>query len=152
MAATGAYFGSRIRALGLVTVVAMAVSFTRPAPPARTLEGLADLLGRAAEGTVLPGEVRWEPSGGLLVDTLLGRRALFLCIPASGRERDVYRAQVRLSLEGQPIEVRGLRNITETPLGDDAGLEIRGTIAAFATTAYDRVQGVTVLDLGGVQP
>jgi hypothetical protein len=152
MTAMGVYLGSRIRALGLFTVVATAVSFARPAPPPRTLEGLADLLAGAAKGAVVPGEVQWEPSRGVLADALLGRRVLFLCAPSTGRERDVYRARVRLSLEGQPIEVTGLRNITETPLGDDAGLEIRGTMAAFATTAYERVQGVTLLDLDGVEP
>lgn len=148
----GVYLGSRIRALGFLTVVATMASFARPAPPPRTLEGLADLLGSTAKGAVVPGEVQWEPSRGVVGDALLGRRVLFLCAPSSGRERDVYRARVRLSLEGQPIEVMGLRNITETPLGDDAGLEIRGTSAAFATTAYERVQGVTLLDLDGVEP
>jgi hypothetical protein len=152
MTAMGVYLGSRIRALGLVTVVATAASFARPAPPPRTLEGLADLLGGAAAGAVAPGEVQWEPSRGVLGDALLGRRVLFLAAQSAGRERDVYRARVRLSLEGQPVEVTGLRNITETPLGDDAGLEIRGTMAAFATTAYERVQGVTLLDLDGVEP
>src|SRR5262252_4616510 len=126
MTAMGAYLGSRIRALGLVTGVALAASFARPAPPPRTLEGLAELLGTAAKGTVRPGEVKWEPTRGVLADALFGRRVLFLCAPSPGRERDVYRARVRLSLEGQPIEAVELRNITATPLGDDAGLEIRG--------------------------
>src|SRR5689334_7718362 len=144
MAAMGAYLGSRIRAAGLVAAVAVAASFARPAPPPRTLEGLAALLGGAAKGVVAPGEVQWEPSGGVIPDALFGRRVLFLSAPSAGRERDVYRARVRLSVEGQPIEVKSLRNVTDTPLGDDAGLEIRGSSAAFATTAYERVQGVTV--------
>ena len=152
MTVIGAYIGSRLRAAGLVTAIAAGTSFARPSPPARTLEGLASLLGRAANGVVVPTEVKWEPSRGALGDALFGRRVLFLAAPSAGKERDVYRARVRVSLEGQPVEVGGVRNITETPLGDDAALEVRGSTAAFATTAYQRVQGITVLDLDGVEP
>jgi hypothetical protein len=89
----------------------------------------------------------------MLFDALLGRRVLFLAAPngqAPGQgARDLYRARVRVSPEGQPIDVRGLSNLTETPLGDEAGLEVRGRSAAFATTAFGRVQGVSFLDLTG---
>jgi hypothetical protein len=148
----GAYLGSRLRAAGLVAALAVVVAFTRPKPPPRTLEGLAEFLGRASNGVVVPADVHWEPSRGLLGDALAGRRVLFLAAPSPGRERDVFRARVRLSPEGQPVQVASLRNITETPVGDDSGLEVRGTTAAFATTAYQRIQGVTVLDLEGVAP
>lgn len=151
MKAIGAYLRSRRRAAGLATAIAAVASLARPAPPPRSLEGLASLLGRAANGVVDPGEVKWEPSRGPLGDALLGRRVLFLAAPRKGAERDVFRARVRVSVEGQPIDVGDLRNVTETPLGDDAALEIRGSTAAFATTAYQRVQGVTVLDLDGVE-
>ena len=39
---------------------------------------LAAELGRAASGTVRTEDVRWEPSGGLLSDLVVGRFVLFL--------------------------------------------------------------------------
>jgi hypothetical protein len=45
--------------------------------------------------------------------------------------------------------VRQVRDLTGTPLGDEAGLTVRGGYAAFATVAFGGVQAVTVLDLGG---
>jgi hypothetical protein len=152
MTAMGAFIRSRLRAAGLLAAIGAGAALARSVPPARTLDGLASLLGHAVHGVVAPEGVKWEPSRGALADALLGRRVLFLAAPSAGKERDVYRARVRVSLEGQPVDVAGVRNITETPLGDDAALEVRGSTAAFATTAYERVQGVTVLDLDGVEP
>src|SRR5260221_6852284 len=150
MTAKVAHPSSRLRAVGLSMVAACAIGLARPAPPPRTLDGLAGMLGHAAHGIVLRSEVLWEPSRGVVGEALLGRHVLFLARAEAGKERDLYGARVRLSAEGQPIEVVGLRNISETPLGDDSGLEVRGASAVFATTAYGRVQGVTLLDLQGV--
>jgi hypothetical protein len=107
------------------------------------------MLSRAAHGAVDPKDIAWEPGRGLLTESLLGRRVLFLAAHGPSGERDLYRVLVRVTPEGQPIEAAGVTNLTETPLGDDAGLEVRGQAAAFATTAFGRVQGVTALDLNG---
>ncbi len=110
------------------------------------------MLGGYVEGTVLSNEVKWEPGRGIVAEALLGRRVLFLARRRGSSARDLYRARVRLSAEGQPIEPAGLRNLTDTPLGDESGLEVEGPNAVFATTAFGRVQGITVLDLRGVTP
>jgi hypothetical protein len=149
MIAKGGHLRHRVRAVGLTALVAAGVALARPAPPPRTLEGLALLLSGSAHGAVGVADVVWEPGRGVPAEALLGRRVLFLAATGPGGARDLFRAQVRLSAEGQPIEATGLRNITETPLGDDAGLEVRGSTAVFATTAFGRVQGITALDLDG---
>jgi hypothetical protein len=110
---------------------------------------LAQALGEASGAVVDPNDVRWEPSGGLVSDLLVGRFAIFLASDAPNAPRDVWRARVRLSPEGRPIDVSGLHNLTSTPLGDDHALVVRGAHAAFATFAYGQEQSVTALDLGG---
>lgn len=121
------------------------------APPERSLEGLAELLGRETGGVVLPEEIAWEPSPGFLAETFWGRRVLFLSASRKGKPRDLYRASVRVTLSGQPISVRRLRNLTDTPLGDDAALKVRDGRAVFATLAYGRIQGISILDLDGIR-
>ena len=108
------------------------------------------MLGRAAGGTVDPDDIAWEPSPGFLAETFSGRRVLFLARAEEGGPRDLYRAHVRVTLGGQPIDVTRIRNVTDTALGDDAALEISGRSAVFATVAFGRIQGVTVLDVEGV--
>jgi hypothetical protein len=152
MKGLGAYFTARTRIMGLAALLALAAAGTRPSAPPKSLEGLAALLGRASRSTVLPAAVVWEPGRGVVAEALFGRHVLFLGSATPDAPRDVYRARVRLSAEGKPIAVAAIRNLTETPLGDDSGLEVRGGVAVFATTAFGRVQGVTVLDTAGVEP
>jgi hypothetical protein len=76
---------------------------------------------------------------------------LFLAAREKGQPRDLFRAYVRLGYDGQPLSIWGLRNLTRTDLGDDAGLQVRGDHAVFATVAYGKIQGITVLDLEGLR-
>lgn len=109
------------------------------------------MLGDEAGGVVEPGSIAWEPSPGFWTETFLGRRVLFLARPEAGKPRDLFRARVRLTLAGQPIAVTQLRNLSQTPLGDETALDIRGSRAAFATVAFGRIQGLTVLDVDGIR-
>src|SRR6185503_16974770 len=108
--------------LGLAAVLGLFGRCASPGPPARTLEGLASMLGQAAGGVVNPKDIVWEPSPGFLSETFVSRPVLFLAAAKAGQPRDLYRARVRVTFEGQPISVRQLRNVTETPLGDDVAL------------------------------
>jgi hypothetical protein len=135
------------RAVAFAAVLALMGRFLLPAPPPRTLEGLAAMLGEAAGASVRPADIAWEPSPGILAEFLWGRRILFL--GAAGGARDLFRARVRLTLEGRPVSVGGLRNLTATPFGDEQNLVIDGEHAAFATASYGKVESVTLLDLGG---
>jgi hypothetical protein len=134
--------------LALAGALAVGIRFATPAPPPRTLDGLAALLGRATGGTVLPADVAWEPSPGVLAEFFWGRRVLFLS-SVGGAPRDLFRARVRVTLEGRPVAISGLHNLTASPLGDEQKLVIRDTRAAFATVSYGVVEVVTLLDLAG---
>jgi hypothetical protein len=145
----------------MVAGLALAGRFLYPAPPPRTLEGLAAMLGHSIGGTVLPTDIAWEPSPGILAELFWGRHVLFLGRAeglengraASGASaesaRDLYRARVRVTLEGRPVTIEGVNNLTGTPLGDEQKLVIRGDKAAFATSSYGKIETITLLDLDG---
>jgi hypothetical protein len=137
-----------------ITCGVFAVSFAigRGVAPKRDLGDLANALGAAAGGVVEPRDVRWEPSAGVMADFLDGRWALFLASEAKGGPRDVWRARVRLTPEGRPLDVSDAHDLTGTPLGDDHALVIDGYRAAFATYAFGQEQSVSVLDLSGEGP
>jgi hypothetical protein len=109
------------------------------------------MLGNAAHGVVEPDALVWEPSPGVLTETFLGRRVLFLAASKPGAPRDVYRARVRLALDGSPIHVSDLKNLTDTPHGDDVALEGDGKRVSFATLAFGRIQAISVLETQGVR-
>ena len=135
--------------VGCVAIAAVAAATAgAPAVPADA-GGLAAELGRTASSVVRAEDVRWEPSGGLLSDLVLGRFVLFLTSEGEGGPRDLQRSRVRVSPEGRPLAFGEPRNLTATPLGDDHSLVVRGSHAAYATFAFGQEQSVTVLDLAG---
>ena len=123
-----AFFKRRGPLLGLVALLAAASHCSRAKPPERSLAGVAQLLSGSIRGVVKPEELVWEPSQGAIEDLLLGRRVLFLGANQAGGARDLYRARVRVTLDGQPLSVGTLHNVTDTPVGDDAALEARGDL------------------------
>lgn len=148
---SSSFLAHRIRLLAVASGLGLAVHCSSARPPPRSIEGLATMLGQASRSVVAPGDIAWEPSPGWLAETFLGRRLLFLGAEKAGAPRDVYRARVRVTLDGKPIGVTQVRNLTDTPLGDDTGLDVRGSRAAFATVAYGSIQGITVLELAGAR-
>jgi hypothetical protein len=133
-----------------VVALATAVGFAGRSAPGRDLVALADALGRAAGGaTVVTADIRWEPSEGAVADAVVGRWALFLARSPGEDTRDVWRARVRVSPDGQTVDVRGAYDLTSTPIGDDHALVVNGDYAAFATRAYGQEQSVTLLALAG---
>ncbi|EYF05755.1 hypothetical protein [Chondromyces apiculatus] len=140
----------------LVGGVAIAARFGMPAPPPRTADAVAAMLGGAVGGTVGVDDFVWEERGGFLRDALLGRRVLFLAAttgPEGQRSADLYRATVRLTRSGRPLWLHTVRNLSETPLGDERGLVARGRRAAFVSvTPGVGVQHLTLLDLAGEAP
>jgi hypothetical protein len=145
------FFGQRGWLLGLAASLGLLVHCASERPPPRTLDGLAEMLGRASATVVDAKDIAWEPSPGFVLETFVGRRVLFLGASEQGEPRDLYRAHVRVTLDGKPIRVTQYRNLTQTPIGDDAALEVRGDRGVFATVAYGRIQGISVLELGGVR-
>ncbi len=130
-------------------VGALALSAGSQGDEAPSIQALASRLGAAVGGNVAPADIRWEPSGGVLSDYVLGRRVLFLASETVRGPRDVYRGRVRLTPEGHVLQIFGAKNLTGTPLGDDHALVVEGERAAFATYVYGQEQTVTWLDLHG---
>jgi hypothetical protein len=126
---------------------------SRGCAPGTDLEALAAALGRAAavgpDGAVASADVRWEPSGGLVADSVRGRWALFLARSSGDDTRDVWRARVRVSPEGGVLDIVDAYDLTHTPFGDDHALVVSGRRGAYATRAYGQEQSVTALDLAG---
>jgi len=139
------------RIAGLVALLALGRACLAGPPPPKTLEGLLGALGNAAHVVIRPNDFIWEASSGIAGDFADGRRVLFLGAEKAGAPRDVFRARVRLSPEGRPLEIRDVVNLTQTPFGDEQGLVRDQTAerAAFATFAYGQLQGITALDLRG---
>jgi hypothetical protein len=139
------------RRLGLVALLLTSLLAARtsgPAVPPATVEGLTALLGQSVGGTVDAADLAWEPSGGFAADALFGRAILFLARREAGAPRDLYRARVRLGLDGRPARVLSAHDLTRTPLGDDGGLQVVGRTAAVATSAFGNIQGVSIFEIG----
>ncbi len=83
------------------------------------------------------------------MDLFAGRWLLFLARLSEDDTRDVWCARVRVAPDGSVLQVAELHDLTNTPLGDDHGLVLRGSYAAFSTRAYGQEQGVTLLTLDG---
>ncbi len=114
------------------------------------MSALAQALSASSGGAqVAARDVRWAPSGGALSDLLVGRWVLFLARRDGDDTRDVWRARARVAPEGSVLDVRDAVDLTNTPLGDDHELVVRGEHAAFATRAYGQEQSVIALDLAG---
>jgi hypothetical protein len=145
------FLKSRAAALGLALGLGCVSHCAAPSPPEKSLLGLSAALGRATGGVVDDHDIAWEESPGFWTETFVGRHLLFLSRDKTDAPRDLYRARVRVTRGGQIIEVRDVRNLTDTPQGDDAGLEASGERASFATLAYGKIQGISVLELPGIR-
>ncbi|HSQ67037.1 MAG TPA: hypothetical protein VLM85_27655 [Polyangiaceae bacterium] len=141
--------GPAWRVMAFAGGLALVAATLRGPVPDNDPAALAAAIGRATHGVVQPRDVVWEPSGGMVSDLVLGRFALALGSETPGAPRDVWRVRVRLSPEGHPLSVSDAHDLTQTPLGDDHSLVIRGTRAAFATFAYEQEQSASLLDLSG---
>src|SRR5262249_28302232 len=88
----------------------------------------------------------WEPRGGALAELLFGRGVWLLGAPEAGAPRDVYRAWVRLAPNGQPLSVRRVVRVTDTPEADESGLVLNDGRLAVGVVARGRVRAVSVLE------
>jgi len=131
-------------------LAASAACVAHGSAPGRDLDALARALGRRADGSlVAPADIRWEPSGGIVSDLLVGRWVLFLARAPGEENRDVWRCRARVAPDGSVVDIAGAHDLTNTPLGDDHALVVHGRHAAFATRVYGQEQSVTILSLDG---
>lgn len=144
-----AYAKRRARAVGALAALAVALGLSGRAAPKSDLQALAAALAESSSAEVDAKDIRWEPSAGAVADATSGRFALFLASATPGGARDVWRARVRVTPEGRVLSVADVRNLTQTPLGDDHSLVVHGSHAAYASFAFGLEQSVTLLDLSG---
>lgn len=116
---------------------------------ANDAQSVARALGDAANAQVDPHGYRWGESHGSLGDFLFGRDAWFLGIPRGESTRDLFRTRVRVTPEGRVVATGAVHNITQTQIGDEHALLVRGDRAVFATRAFGQEQSVTLLWLDG---
>ncbi len=144
-----AWQSPRWRVVVAIAACGVGAAIARGAAPDNDAASLARAISHATGGVVAPEDIRWEPSGGAISDLVFGRFALVLSSEAVGGPRDVWRVRVRVTPEGHPLAVTSAHDLTQTPLGDDHALILRGERAAFATFAYGQEQSATALDLAG---
>lgn len=137
----------RLPLVAFAAAAGVGSSLARPSLHASSEAELRAALSTVTGQTV--DQIAWEPSRGVVTDTLFGRRLLFLASRDPSAPRDVYRARVRVSYEGTPLELCDYVNLTNTPLGDEHNLIVADGRAAFSTFSFDAEQAVTVLDLTG---
>ena len=76
----------RIRApfVLLMGAAALFSGLSEPAPPPKSTEGVAEMLGRSVSAKVAPDDFVWEQRGGFWKDAFWGRSILFLATKPIG--------------------------------------------------------------------
>jgi acyl-coenzyme A thioesterase PaaI-like protein len=87
-----------------------------------------------------------KPEG--IEGALFWNEVVFLAAKAKDKPADLYRAEVRIK-DGEIISVKGLKNLTDTPAGDEYDLAAVSKQVAVLTKALGQVRSVTVLDFKG---
>ncbi len=140
--------GGRTAAIAAAAAAAsVSLRLGDPLPADASRERLAEWLSGSIGARVEPASVAWEPSRGQLRDLVLGRPLLFVATAEREGAGDVHRAFVRRSPGGGVVGLGAVRNLTQTPFGDDRGLAVRGDRAVFATMVSGSVEAVSVLGL-----
>ena len=80
---------ARWRVVAFVAVCALATVAFKGAVPDNDPSSLARAIGQVTGGFVQPQDVRWEPSGGVFSDLVVGRFVLFFSSETRGGPRDV---------------------------------------------------------------
>ena len=65
------------------------------------------------------------------------------------RPRDLYRAQVRIDDNKELVSIKGIKNVTNSPAGDDYQVVASKSRAAVATRALGQVRSLIILDFAG---
>jgi hypothetical protein len=110
-----------------------------PAPAAPTLDSLAAELSAASGTEVEPHELVWLESRGVLAD-LAGRDIVFVGRGAESSE--VYRARVVLTPGGRSLFVHALRQLSETELADEDGLDARDGWVGWGVRSGGRLRSI----------
>lgn len=132
------------------SIVSFFISVGYSAPRADAASGAKErVLAQIAASTgvrVLPGSVEWltgDPDGGFR-SAVKWHEILFLGSPTEGGPSDLYRAEVRSVNGSELFGVRGVRNVSLSPVGDDFHLTVSYPYAAVSTRVLGQVRSVTL--------
>ncbi|MCP4603861.1 MAG: hypothetical protein GY847_25635 [Proteobacteria bacterium] len=84
-----------------------------------------------------------------LKSALFWQEVLFLGGRDKSKSRDLYRAEIRINREHGILALRNLKNLTDSPAGDEYQLIVSPPYAAVATRALGQVRSLTLLDFRG---
>jgi len=128
----------------VVGILAVLVSLARGVPQAQDFKQGADSqaaqLSRAVGKSVIPGSLVWIEAD-VLFDfqaAITWQEMLFLASLAPSQPADLFRAEVRLDNQKNIIAIRGLRNLTHSPAGDEFAIAANWPLAVVATRHLDR--------------
>lgn len=141
---------TRLAAVAVVAIVAAGAGALRfedvdPAAP------LASQIGLATGLSVRPASLVWvgEPPAGDLGSVAAAREIVFLASRDAAGAADLYRAELRVAPGPRIVWAGGLRNLTESPDGDDFAIAASWPHIAIATRALGQVRSITVFDVRG---
>ncbi|MBW2537946.1 MAG: hypothetical protein JRI55_41055, partial [Deltaproteobacteria bacterium] len=152
---------SRLRARGsallphaltmlLVGIVGATLALTRATPGGLSGEdSAARAVGEIYGLYVIPGTVVWSagPPEKDLGAATSWHEVLFLAAQGKGEPGDLYRAEARIRADGGIAALSGLRNLTNSPKGDDFWLSAAPPHLAVATRSIGQVRSLTIFDL-----
>ena len=140
----------RLVAVAIVAVVAAAAGAlgfadVDPAAP------IAVQLGEATGLEVRPASLVWigQTPAADFGSATRAREIVFLASRDSKGAADLYRAEVRVAPGPRIVSAGGLRNLTESPDGDDFAIAASWPHIAIATRALGQVRSITVFDVRG---
>jgi len=141
------YLQSRTRLVLALVFLGLTLALCAGNPHGPGASGLAQALGEATATEV--SELAWEPQGSAASEFLLGRGVLFIGKKVDEAYPEVYRALVRLSLEGRVLGVSRVRNLSQTDLARESGLRAHDKHAVFVSESAGGHAILSVLDLAG---
>ncbi len=152
---TRAWWRSKARPVPFVLAAGCLLAATKggdldwAAPSPET--ALAEVLGRRGL-SCSAADVTWvdEPAG--LGAAVAGRSRALVRASAPGDPSNLYLVEERLSPEGAVLWVGSVWNVTNTSGVDESRPALRGSMAAYTTSADGLVTAVHVLDLAGPPP
>ncbi len=123
------------------------LDWAAPSPEA----ALAEVLGRRGLSCTAD-DVTWVDAPAGIEGAVVGRSRALVRASAVGDPTDLYLVEGRLSPEGGVLWVGSVWNVTNTSGVDESRPILRGSMAAYTTSADGLVTAVHVLDLAGPPP
>jgi hypothetical protein len=141
--------------IAVIGIVAILFSFVWAVPQVKSKTGDEEISShqiRLATGLdVLPGSVFFlcQEFSSVLESLISWREIVFLAAAEKGAPSDLYRLEVRMERSTGIIAARGLKNISQSPVGDDYKVFVSPPYVMVATKLLGQVRSLTLLNFNG---